>query len=40
MSIYKIRLDANMQTSRRANFTNISLYVGMIVALACIIALI
>lgn len=37
MSIYKLKLDANLQTSKRANTTNISIYIGMLVVTAAFI---
>ncbi|WP_320035760.1 hypothetical protein [Halarcobacter sp.] len=40
MSIYKLKLDANMQTSKKASFTNLSIYLGIILAAAVIFAFI
>lgn len=36
MSIYKIRLDANLQTSNHITFKSVAIYVGVIFAISCL----
>ena len=40
MSIYKLKLDANIQTSKKATFENLSIYIGVILIVSLIFAII